>query len=312
MKCFPDPGWPCVMAVVKVQDAERDHYLASAGGRRWMSRYEPGASLLLSAGPSSAAVSAVGSMETLDGESEGTPPGSSVAAAYLTAQSCHRGCCCCWLRMRIRGGPVTDERRLGLRSRAHIGPGLHHSIPCAGRETWTEMPCTFMSQSHRPFPEPAFSLCSTGSREAEQQCGLDLVGQRRGSRPFLGRCVVEEAPAWLEVKAPLASYWPTSLHLLSQIRPISATITFKTGIRPPAPALPFASAIPLLPPAFHPRAWRPHLSILTSISTRRRTTRDPLCTFGDRSFLSGRLEAQDVSFMCTHWSCNYHHTSARG
>lgn len=143
----------------------------------------------------------------------------------------------------------------------------------------------------------ARSLCSTGSRKQKEQCRLGLVGQRRGSRPFLERCVVEEAPAWLEVKAPLASYWSSSLHLLSQLQPISATITFKTGIWPPAPALPFASAIPLLPPAFHPRAWRPHLLILASTPSRRRPTRDPHSTFGDHSFLSGRLEAWDVSCM---------------
>lgn len=172
--------------------------------------------------------------------------------------------------MRIRGGPVTDERRrLGreiLRPyRTQIAP--QHSVRWP--RNMIEIPRTPMSQSHhRPFPS-TLSLCSTGNREEKEQCGLGLVGQRRGSRPFLERCVVEEAPAWLEVKAHLRYYWRSSLHLLSQLWPISTTITFKTGIWPPAPALPFASAMPLLPPGLSPprmasTPFDPHLHSFSS------------------------------------------------
>lgn len=269
----------------------RDPCPVSADGRRWVSRYKPRAFLLPQQVrhrliPSIALRSMCGD---LDYEGDGTPPGGSVAAAYLTAQSSHHGCLVAanahtwWALFSVQTSQAAPRAAISHPYRARIAPQHPVRQP---RNVVRNSTHAEVSKPPSPFPRKPPSLCSTGNREAKEQCGLGLVGQRRGSRPFLKRCVVEEAPAWLEVKAPLASYWPCSLHLLSQLRPISATITFKTGIWSAVPALPFASAIPLLPPAFHPRAWRPHLSIVTSTPSRRRSTRDPLSTFGDRSFLS--------------------------
>lgn len=163
-----------------------------------MSRYEPRASLLPSEGPPSAAIfNRCAQHGDVERRGQGTPPGSSVAAAYLTAQSWHHGCWLWWLRMRIRGGPSARyrqaKRRLGLRSRTHIVPGLHHSIQRASRGNVVRNSThAGVSKPPPPFPRNPPSLCSTngqprGERTMRTRFGWAAAGQSSHPRKMCGR-----------------------------------------------------------------------------------------------------------------------------
>lgn len=240
-------------------------------------------------------------------------PAGCVPSPYLTdhcQQSCHarsgrggRRCACA----------VDSCKRLGLPSRARISHGSHHGMPCTRQKNVAGLKPTMVSQRHRSFPEKALTKRVAASQRNNARCVR--LGSGGAGRRFLGRCVVEEAPARIEVKPPAAPYWCESLHPLLRLGPIAATITSTTGIRSPASALPFASAavhIPLLPPAFNPPLASvpiPSLMPLTSTSFPHGTHSSHMEIA--LSFLDGSGTVPAV--LCVpNWSCCDNHMALMG